>query len=385
MFRHILRTIFFYWAGTGALIFLFLLIIPHRDIEIVPSISLSIQVLLAFASYFITRLMPSKGKRIFFLHLFVLFSFQVFSFLMATTVRGTLLTSFPYASFYAYQYCSAIYFFILLFVVIFGVMLLVSQERNLYQRYILSLLIAGVPFVYFYHPIFLDPMYLYTTQDIQDYKSIDQVMTKYRAKGNPSPTVDEITKEVVLSTRSDLFQNTNYYYVKKRERVEELLPFLIDKNYIQLIFKPISIDGIFMSSIGAVALILMMISKYYNDYSGSAYLEKILLFFFPYCLLEALHLYCFSLLADFEKYLVIERIGAVLTGVIDILILVVLLAQLSFINSSIGKFYEGKIAYDPLHVSRWRDFIDEFIIRHFLNDRKFRGRLFSSKSKDIID
>jgi hypothetical protein len=62
-----------------------------------------------------------------------------------------------------------------------------------------------------------------------------------------------------------------------------------------------------------------------------------------------------------------------------LLLLVFFSLRLSFIRSIKGEFYERELVLDSEHISRWRDGIDNLVVRHFLNPETIHGRLFAPR------
>ncbi|MEX0602646.1 MAG: hypothetical protein WD295_04845, partial [Bacteroidota bacterium] len=75
----------------------------------------------------------------------------------------------------------------------------------------------------------------------------------------------------------------------------------------------------------------------------------------------------------------LHAIGQYLTLFNLVLLGVFFALRLSFINSVKGEFYERELVSDSEHISRWRDSIDNLVVRHFLNPETLHGRLLAPR------
>jgi len=62
-------------------------------------------------------------------------------------------------------------------------------------------------------------------------------------------------------------------------------------------------------------------------------------------------------------------------------ILLVLILRLRFIQSVEGRFYESRLIDDASRITRWRDALDNWVLRHFMNSKELEQR-FVIQSKD---
>jgi len=92
-----------------------------------------------------------------------------------------------------------------------------------------------------------------------------------------------------------------------------------------------------------------------------------------------LHFYTYIMVNDFSTFLQIFNIAQYLVICNLLLLLVFFSLRLSFIRSIKGEFYERELVLDSEHISRWRDGIDNLVVRHFLNPKTIHGRLFAPR------
>lgn len=74
-----------------------------------------------------------------------------------------------------------------------------------------------------------------------------------------------------------------------------------------------------------------------------------------------------------------HNVGLYLTLVNLLFLLIFFSLRLSFISSVKGEFYEHELVSDAEHISRWRDSVDNLVVRYFLNPKTFHGRLFTPR------
>ncbi len=364
--------IFLTWLVLDGILLVCTLMLPHNEVDFVRAMLQAVDLLLVVLCFYLIRNEVNGRNKAIFVNLCILFSYMAVNYSLSSLVQKAFFVDEAYAFFYYIQYALAFYFFIVLFVVAYGVLEVVIQRMKVYQRYLMTLLVAGIPFLYLYHPVFLNAKYLYTTSDILDFKAIDRTIMEWKEKDDMYPAINQIAAVVYLPS----LEGTQTLE-QKRRRVAEILPYTEDKNYIMLLYKPLDLNAVYMSGLCVILLLAMLGYLYWNDYPRSAFIERILLVFLPYCAFEVLHLYSFFLTVELETYVKIHLVGAILTRCVEVVFLILFVARLNFITSPVGKYYERKLLEDPLHVGRWRDVFDKYVIRHILNSKKFRGRLFS--------
>ena len=361
------------WAVVAGVVFSITLALPHREVTTVSALSTAFDLLVAISCFFVARNEVGRSTRLLFIYLCLLFSLTALSWPVSTLMGKAFFQDERFAILYWSQYHWAAYFFLLLFIIVFGSMEILGRKLKIYQKTLLSFIVAGIPFFFVYHPILLDPKHYYSVPDIRDFSALEEAVIQLK-KGNSTtqlPTVSQLASIVTLPS-----QNGVQTFEQKNQRVAEIFPYLQGKNYVLLVYKPTYLSAIYMSIIGMTILLTVLVYSYKNDQPKRAYLEKLFIAFTPVCVLECIHAYSFLTTTDFHLFLQISDVGTILTRLSYGVVLTFIILRLNFILSPTGNFYENKLSTDPLQVSRWRDFFDEFIIRRFLNPGKFKRRLF---------
>jgi len=293
---------------------------------------------------------------------------------------GVLFPQERYASHYFYQYvlCSLIVFS-LSFSLLYAALDTILTDLSLLRKYSATAVIVGGFFIYYYMPMLEDPQFLYKTDDITDWRTVDKAVVELKSEGIENPGVDQVGAKVNLNAWKDgkpvglLFPTENVH------RIQFLMPYLEGSNYLPLLMKPLHLNVIYMDVLSIVFLFTFFGYQYKKDPPQGAYVEKILFLFLPFCSLEALHFYAYIMLNDFSTFLQLFNIAQYLVILNLLLLLVFFSLRLSFIRSIKGEFYERELVLDSEHISRWRDGIDNLVVRHFLNPKTIHGRLFAPR------
>jgi hypothetical protein len=334
--------------------------------------------LIALVSFFVFRYEPNLRNKPVFLNFFLLFASSSLLFLHIFIGKAFLSES-PFASLYFYQYVTAGLFFLLLaLAVIYLVIDTLFYEIKTLPKYLITILIVGGVFTFYYFPVLENPRYVYTTEDILDFKSVSAAAEKLRSQGE-EVTTENIASLTTLPAWKDGQQVGALYMSANVSRIKELLPYLEGSNYLTLLTKPIHLNVIYMNVMCIIFIFLFFGYQYRNDPPQGAYIEKIVFLLLPYCSLEILHFVGYIMSVEHADYLDLYRVGQYVSLVILFLLLIFFSLRLSFITSVKGEFYERELVFDAEHISRWRDGFDNLLIRHFLNPQTFYGRLFTPR------
>ncbi|MCX6135768.1 MAG: hypothetical protein NTU47_18335 [Ignavibacteriales bacterium] len=283
--------------------------------------------------------------------------------------------------FYFSQYHLMAYFFLLSFAVVYVVIDSLFTDFWTFSKYSLAFLIVGSTFTYYYNPFFANPRHLYTTQDVADYKAVNQAVIIAENMGKTIPTVQEIAAISSIGIWKNGVQVGVLFDDQKARRVAELLPYSEnDENFGSLLFKPLYFDNIYMNVLCIIFIFLFFGYQYKNDPPQGAYIEKIIFLFLPYCSLEILHHYAYIKSVEYATFVDVQQIGYYLTLLNLLFLLTFFGLRLRFITSVKGEFYERELVSDAEHISRWRDALDNLVVRHFLNPKAIHGRLFAPRA-----
>lgn len=367
------------WGAVFSPVLLALIFLPHMKADMLASISLSLLLLLSVVAFYIYRYESSRKNRIVFLNFALAFGLSILNFVYLFVGEAFLLSD-RFAQFYYYQYLNTCFIVCAsACAIVYVVFDTLFHDFKTYHKYALTLLVVGGFCAYYYYPIFSNPQYLYQTQDISDFRIIDKAVNDLNQLGVANPNVDQISNRVVLNAWKDGKPVGILFEQEKIERVAYILPYLDGLNYTLLLFKPVHHNVIYMNVLVILFIFLFFGYQYKNDPPQGAYIEKILFLFLPFCSLEILHYFAYATSSDHTSYLHFFNIAQYLIIFNLVLLFVFFSLRLHFITSVKGEFYERELVLDSEHISRWRDGIDNLVVRHFLNPKTFHGRLFTPR------
>ncbi len=240
----------------------------------------------------------------------------------------------------------------------------------------MTLAIVGGFLGYYYHPFLRDPLYLHHTQDVLDWKVLQERYNAYQKEFGQEPTPEalaEYTQE--MYTWSDGEKVGVLFAGEKTRRVKELFPYLVDPNYLILVYKPLNLNTIQVSVLCLGFILLFFGYQYMKDPPQGAYIEKIMFFLLLFCTLEILHAYSLMKTLQWEGLVGVIVIGQYVSTVVLLLLVVFFALRLRFITSAKGEFYEQELALSPNGITRWRDMLDNVVIEKFFNRKLLLGRL----------
>jgi hypothetical protein len=374
------RKISLVWSSVVVFAVVISIVFPQRDFNLLSSTNWALMLLLAIVSFFIFLKEPVSRNKPIFLNFVIAFSVGSLQYLQ-TFVGPVLFSSEPYASAYFYQYWSGgLFFFLIAGSIVYVVMDTLFNDIRTYSKYLITLLVVGGVFAYYYHPILNDPLHIYKTADIADWKVVSKSIEELQASGSEQPTLQEISANVTLHAWKDGEKVGTLFEEQKLKRVAALLPYVEGNNYLVLLWKPLHLNVIYMNVLCVFAIFLFFGYQYRHDPPQGAYIEKIIFLFLPYCSLEILHFFGYIMSVEHATYLDYYQVGQYLSLFNIVLLLLFFSLRLSFITSIKGEFYEQELVSDSEHISRWRDGIDNLIVRHFLNPETFHGRLFTPRT-----
>lgn len=367
------------WGGLLLTAVLLLLILPHRELKPAESTIQLITLLIGIVAYFIFVREPNSKNRPIFLNFAVCFGIWA-TYFLSTFVGKLFFTGDPFASFYSYQYFTATVYFLIPFCIVYVVFDSLFHDFKTYKKYLLTILVVGGTFAYYFTPFLENPKYLYSTPDIIDFRAIRTSVAQLKESSKQEITVEEVASITNLPAWDRGKQVGTLFHDAKVRRVAELSPYLEGDNSIVLLYKPLYLNVVYMNVLCLVFIFLFFGYQYKNDPPQGAYIEKIIFLFLPFCSLEILHHFSYIKSVEWGTLVDLHRIGQYLTFFNLVALLVFFSLRLRFITSIKGEFYERELVSDPEHISRWRDAFDNLVVRHFLDPKTIHGRLLAPRS-----
>lgn len=373
------KKIFIAWLSILSIFVLLYTTTGHGEINELSFAVNSLLLLLGLVSLAVFVKEPSRKNKPVFLNFAIFFLLSTAS-LAYPFVGYSVFTGSQFSPLYFYQYISSglIVFFLSLSIVYVAIDTLFN-ELTVFKKYSIALILVGLFATYYYYPYFDDPRYLYKTEDITDFKVVDEAVRSMRVQGIEEPAVEQIAQTVSLSAWRNGKQVGTLFPDQNVRRIAFLLPYLEGANYALLLLKPIHLNIIYMQVLSIAFIFVFFGYQYKNDPPQGAYIEKIIFLFLPYCSLEVLHFFAYVTLNDYGAYQQLYSIAQYLVIFNLLNLLIFFSLRLSFITSIKGEFYERELVLDSEHISRWRDSVDSLVVRYFLNPKTIHGRLFAPR------
>jgi hypothetical protein len=360
----------------------------HEEKRIANSITSGLSCLLGLTGFWLFVFEPDRRTGLVFLNWAALFTACPLLSVNRLLMEKTLLAWDVFAGVYLYQYESAVYFFLLPFSVVYAVLNVILERTSGLRIYAITFLAVGGLWLVVFAPYFQNPRYLYTTQDVIHYRAIADALEKLKLAGIDTPNIIQISNETKLYISAERGQTKKLEGDGKEQKIVELLPYLEGDNHVSLILKPLNAARLYLSLFSIVIVVIYLVYSYRYDPPIPAYYDKVMMLMFPYCLLEAIHFYLFSGIVSIRTFLATYGLGQIFSSIVMGLLLAIFLMRLRFISSVEGKYYETRLLEDHRRITRWRDVIDSWFLRQFMNvsdlDRRFviRGESHEQKEPD---
>lgn len=363
------------WIGAVA-VSLLTFLFPHQETTVASFLSYVFQLLLFLLSIAIARHEPTRKNRLIFINFAVFFSsailFHVYHFLGVS-----LLPDVPSLRFYFYQYFAmGGYFFLLAVAVVYLTIDALFREFRAVQKYILTFAIVGGFFAYYYAPLLANPRHLYETERVLNWKELSVRHAAFSEEHGTAPTVEDLAATTDLHFWRNGEQVGVLYPEERMRRVADLYPYLAGENYKILLVEPLYRNVVSMNVICVGFILLFFGYQYRKDPPQGAYIEKIMFFLLLFSSMEILHAWSFIKSVEWKAFYEMAGIGQHVSTAIVALIGAFFALRLHFIRTVNGEFYETEIVTRPGGITRWRDWLDDFLIAQFFNRRALLGRLF---------
>jgi hypothetical protein len=368
---------FFYLLVFHAIYCVALVSFKHHPIDLEGIFNRAIQIFLLILSVLIFRNEPNPKNKFIFLNFIFLFTISI-SHYFYDFIGSAIFVGDKYASHYLHQYTLIGLQVFLALTISYIVIDQIFRELKTYQKYLasvgLTLLVSWIIF----QPFLKDPQYLYSTQDIKQFKEINNAVDPTKEL----PSAFQLASKVKLQSWEEGRAVGELYPEQNIRRIEFLMPYLAGNNYIILLWKPMNMSIVYMSVFFIVFILLFFLYQFKKDPPQGAYIDKIMFLLLLLSSMEILHNWGFSHSVEFTSFNDLFAVSQYVTVFVELFIVWFFVLRLRFITSVQGEFYELELANNPQQVSRWRDWVDNLILERFFNFKLFNGRLFqNSQSK----
>ena len=368
-----IRKVVTIWIASQVIYWVAILLFPHRILFVSSLVNRGIQTALLILSFSIYKHEPNRKNKFIFLNFFLAFSI-VITYYLYDFVGVSIFENSKYAAHYLNQYSTIVFQVLLALAIAYMVIDLLFRDLKVFQKYFfagfITLFLASI---YFY-PFIKDPLYLYSTEDIKQWKTLDNDI------GNATeiPTSIELASHIKLQSWQNGHPIGDLYPEENLKRIDYLIPYLEYDNWIILLFKPLYCNVIYMNIFNIFFILLFFGYQYKKDPPQGAYIDKIMFLLLLLSSMEILHNWGFIKSVEVTAWSELFNVSQYITVLIEMIMVLFFALRLKFITSPQGEFYETELATNPQQVSRWRDGVDNLILSHFFNLKIFNGRLFQN-------
>lgn len=363
------------WLFALFVYFTFLVIYSPLTSPISGHVNQMIQLLLFLITIFIIKKEPNKKNRFIFINFAIFFSLSIFS-LGFDFIDNNLFVE-KYSKHFYFQYVLIAYVIFNALAIIYLVIDLLFRDFKIYQKYICSLLIVLSIAGFVFYPYFYDPKYLYETNDIKQWKIIDQ----HIRNSTVQLSALEIANQLTLKSWENGHEVAELLPEENLRRIESLIPYLEKDNWRVLLFAPLYRHNIYMDVLIIGFILLFFGYQYKKDPPQGAYIDKIMFLVLILSSMDIIHNWGFIKSVEWGSLAELFAIGQYITVFAELMMVLLFAFRLKFISSIHGEFYETELAVNPEKISRWRDWIDNLVLAHFFNFKLFNGRLFQNPSE----
>jgi hypothetical protein len=372
----LLIKIVIWWLSILGVYFFFINIFPTYQTPLSAHLNQFIQSLLFVITFYIYRNEKSKLNKFIFLNFTIFFSLSIFSLGYDFLPKDFIIEK--YSRHIISQYLIIAYSLCISTAIIYLVIDNMFRDLKIYKKYIVAFGIVSLFFIYFLLPFIKDPLYLYSTEDIKQWKEIDAYVSKFDEVPSPIEIANNITLQSWKNGKvvGDLYPEENL----KRIKILSLYLGKDNDNWRVLLWKPIYLRVIYFDVLIIGFILLFFGYQYKKDPPQSAYIDKIMFLFLILQSMDVLHNWGFIKSVEWGSMTELFIVGQYITILSELSMVLFFGLRLRFITSVQGEFYETELLTNPQSISRWRDLIDNYVLSHFFNYKIFNGRLFQNPS-----
>jgi MFS family permease len=354
------------WFAIWAILRLALLL-PHRYMEGLAFVNTALQLLLCVLCLQIVKNTSGREKYAY-LNFAIIFGFGLL--LFANSFTTSIFPKDCYGSLYYFLYVSSFgQLFALLLVIIYALVDYMSASLTVVKKYLFTITITLVVLFALFSRFLINPFQLYEERDYADFRFLEKSYQAFLKEFNRDPNDLELATKMLTMKGSNLNYSEDGYNTALKT-VKELYPTLREGGETNLFWKPIFVASIYANGICLllIAIFLYFVYRYDNPYAP--YIEKIMILFFCFCILEIIHKFAFIHTHSFDDFHALFRLGQYITICCFIVMVYAFDLNLRFVHSSTGKYYEQVRQSSPGKITRWIDELDRLVIKSFFTNNK---------------
>ena len=320
-----------------------------------------------------------------FLNLVIFFGFNSIQWPIWTLMSPILEGKNAYWIVYYLQYYLGLYFLLMLFSTSYILAGSTMRSLSTIKKYLLVCLVSLAPCLFVFGPCIVNPLYLYTTVDVADFKIVRSAVHSLDTCSTASSIRHDLASSIKLTEEDNPNTEKRLSETDKNERVAELLQYVKGDDYALLVYRPLYKGGQLMSVLSLICLILSSGSRYLNDPPEPAFTEKIEMSLMLYCIFEVLHWSVLSRTHSYEDSDYFLQLGQYFSAGAMTLLSISLYSRLRFLLSVEGRYYAHMIGKDATRITRWRDGFDDLVLKHFFFTNRLSRRFLQRRKSDDPD
>ena len=281
------------------------------------------------------------------------------------------------------QYFYLAYFLFLFICVLYVVVDDITARRGIVKKYAITLFVTASVWGLLSYPFFTNPKFLLTEPNYRDFNSVREAVRSLQDGGKSDAGTELIATEIDLLKSDYQPPLADLSGIEKQHRIEEILPYVPGKNGYLIFFAPLWIRCSMLGVLSVLLLLWSSVRHYIVDSQKGAYVEKIAWCLILYCILKALHFYVYTKVKDHDSFTRIDLTGSYLSLVVMWILGGLFALRLHFIQSVEGSYYERHLVESADGITRWRDALDNWLLKTFMNPRELDRRfLVHRRTKD---
>jgi hypothetical protein len=353
-----------------------LLLFPHQEIEWISLTNTAVQLLLFIISVWIIRNSHGSNKFVYF-NFALLFLFVLLN-LSSIFINKAIFTGYNHSAVYYYAYVNKFgWSFVLCNTILFAIIDDVKSSWPIWKKYFLTLAIVGGILTPSFYSYLENPVRLSSNPDYILLYIMKQSHDQFTHDQHREPSDEELLAVVNSSKTIQGVSSNNASNLPSISlaSVLELKPFMSTSGLTVIYWKPLNVWSLYVKIFALVCIIIFLFSMYRSNKPHAAYLDKLMMLFTIFCLLEIFHTYGSITNFSQEGPQTVFIIGQYFTVMCLLLMVYAFSLRLRFVLSTAGKYYETVLIQSPERITRWRDEIDTISLKLFFHNNKFTHRI----------
>jgi len=361
------RRILLLWAMLFVILRL-VLFLPHREADWIGLVNTGLQVLLSLLCFSI--FLKTRGARKFAaLNFSLFFAFAVPLFL-SPFIGSALFTGVHNAPFYYHFYVNKIgLHFLFIFPVCYVVFDFFLLHKSTTMKYLFSSMVSAIVIVILFGSLLISPLSLRNVPEYVRFQHLKSVSSSLEKELGRTPSQEEIGAAWVNEERVKDAGDPD----PQREQISVLMQYLQGGGESVLFWRPVELRCIYAEIVALIIISVFLIASYMSHISYSAYFDKVLILFLAVTVLEMVHRIGYIQTTSQALYLSFFRIGEYFSIMILVVLAYVFDLRLRFSSSVTGRYYEAALEHSPGMITRWRDELDNLILRTFTRGKDPAG------------